>query len=244
MKFTIGKIIAMTALVAVANVTFNATNSSAATRAEIKRMVVNEAMNSRVPPSLALAVAKVESDFQERALSTAGARGVMQIMPATAQSEFGVEVGELWNPQLNIRLGIDYLEQLYDQYGGKWNLALSHYNGGTLKGKGANATPHGYTQKYVKSVLNWHRRYSDQATVWRTARNEAVGGWTPARTRINKRAMPRRIVVRELPTASVVRWRSAVETKAASDLDDLSRTRFPTHGPLDDFSPRVTWRDS
>ena len=55
MKFTIGKIIAMTALVAVANVTFNATNSSAATRAEIKRMVVNEAMNSRVPPLCRLA---------------------------------------------------------------------------------------------------------------------------------------------------------------------------------------------
>jgi hypothetical protein len=244
MKPTIGKIMVMTALLAVANVTFSATDANAATRAEIKRMVVNEAMNSRVPPSLALAVAKVESDFQERALSTAGARGVMQIMPATARSEFGVEVGELWNPRLNIQLGIDYLEQLYDQYGGKWNLALSHYNGGTLQGKGANAKPHGYTRKYVKSVQNWHRRYLDQATVWRTASNEAVEGWTPARTRIKKRAAPRRIVVRELPTASVVRWRPAVETKVTPDLDALSRSRFPTHGLLDDFSPRVTWRDS
>lgn len=100
-------------------------------------MVVEEAhRNGTVPPSLALAVAKVESGFDEGAESSFGARGVMQIMPKTAKDEFQVSADRLWDPRLNIQVGIAYLEQLYHQYGQRWNLALSHYNGGTLKGKG------------------------------------------------------------------------------------------------------------
>jgi soluble lytic murein transglycosylase-like protein len=111
-----------------------ATAADAATRTEVKRMVIEEARNSIVPPALALAVAKIESDFQDRVLSHKGARGVMQIMPATARGEFGVDADELWDPRLNVQLGIDFLERLHAQYGGRWELALSHYNGGTLKG--------------------------------------------------------------------------------------------------------------
>ncbi len=55
--------------------------AQAATRSDVKQIIIQEAQNSRVPASLALAVAKVESDFLEDALSSAGARGVMQIMP-------------------------------------------------------------------------------------------------------------------------------------------------------------------
>jgi len=242
MNLSVGKIAVLAAMVAI--VAFDA---AAATRSEIKRMVVEEALNSRVPPSLALAVAKVESDFQQKALSTAGARGVMQIMPATARSEFGINADELWSPRLNIQLGIDYLQRLYDQYGGKWELALSHYNGGTLSGKGANATPHGYTRKYVKNVLNWHRRYTDQARVWRTDAHDVTSGWTPARTRVANRPNPGQIVVRESPPAAIVRWYPADRRVAPNKLDNLTdtilRRRFPTGGILDDFSPRVTWRD-
>src|SRR5581483_6582967 len=102
----------------------------ALTSFEVQRMVVEEAMNSRVPPPLALAVAKVESNFTPEAESPVGARGVMQIMPKTARDVFGVRENELWNTRLNIRLGLDYLTQLYDLYGKRWDLALSHYNGG------------------------------------------------------------------------------------------------------------------
>ena len=76
-------------------------------------------MNSIVPPALALAVAKVESDFNAAALSSAGARGVMQIMPDTGRDEFSVEEDELWNARLSIQLGIDYLGQLYRQDGSR-----------------------------------------------------------------------------------------------------------------------------
>ena len=139
-------------------------------RFEIKRIVLEEATNSIVPPALALAVAKVESDFNTYALSSAGARGVMQIMPRTGREEFGVGEGELWNARLNIRLGIDYLAQLYRQYSGRWDLALSHYNGGTLRGHGRFSRPHPYTRQYVRSVQRWQRRYQRGASVWRVAR--------------------------------------------------------------------------
>lgn len=128
---------------------------------DVQRMILEEAANSRVPPALALALARVESNFAPRALSPAGARGVMQLMPKTARDVFGVREDELWNARLNIQLGLDYLEQLYDQYGGRWDLALSHYNGGTLTGgAGARAIPHDYTRKYVADVLRWQRIYS------------------------------------------------------------------------------------
>lgn len=142
---------------------------------DVQRIILEEAANGRVPPALALAVARVESNFAARALSPAGARGVMQLMPKTARDVFGVREDELWNARLNIQLGLDYLEQLYDQYGGRWDLALSHYNGGTLTGgAGARAIPHTYTRKYVADVLHWQRVYSaavfEQPSIrWRRA---------------------------------------------------------------------------
>ncbi len=136
--------------------------AQAKSRFEIKQMVMSEAEQSTVPVSLALAVAKVESDFNEKALSSAGARGVMQIMPATAQLEFGVHPDELWTAEENIRLGIRFLEKLYTQYDENWELALSHYNGGTLKNKRA----HTFNQGYVRKVQKWEQVYFEQASLW------------------------------------------------------------------------------
>ena len=144
------------------------------TRNQVKKIVIQESINSIVPPSLALAVAKVESDFNPKALSSAGARGIMQIMPRTGRQEFGVNENELWDPRLNIQLGIDYLAQLYRQYGNRWDLALSHYNGGTLRGHGRNARPHRYTRRYVRNVQKWQRRYKEQALIWRVANRDVM----------------------------------------------------------------------
>lgn len=140
-------------------------SAEAATRADVKKLVIEEAELTKVPPSLALAIAKVESNFRDYALGTQGERGVMQIMPSTARGEFGVPVEQLWNGRLNINLGLKYLENLYEQYGGRWHLALSHYNGGTLKGRGANAIPHSYTREYVTKVLGWKNTFERRNTV-------------------------------------------------------------------------------
>jgi len=128
---------------------------------EIERLVVEEARQSAiVPTEIAVAVARVESNFNASAESHKGARGVMQIMPRTARTEFGVDPDSLWDPRTNIRLGVMFLEDLYRAYGNRWDAALSHYNGGTLKG-GMNRTsePHEHTREYVASVMRWARHY-------------------------------------------------------------------------------------
>ena len=157
-----------------------ATGAAALARTEVKRIVVEEARKSRVPPALAMAVAKVESNFNDRALSSAGARGVMQIMPATGRGVFKVEASELWKPRSNVQLGISFLDQLRRQYG-DWDLALSHYNGGSLKrGADGKFKPHGYTRKYVAAVKRWWRRYEQEAGYQRVAsRDSKLNGRDP-----------------------------------------------------------------
>jgi hypothetical protein len=135
--------------------------AQAETALEVQRIILEEAAHSVVPPALVLAVARVESNFEPRAESPTGAKGVMQLMPKTARDVFGVPEYKLWNARLNIQLGINYLAQLYAQYGERWDLALSHYNGGTLEGgSGPYAIPHDYTRKYVADVLHWRDVYA------------------------------------------------------------------------------------
>jgi hypothetical protein len=132
----------------------------------VHQTIVDEALkNGTVPPSLALAVARIESNFRPLAKSSAGARGVMQIMPATARGEFGVEAHRLWDAQTNVRLGVTYLERLYRIYGERWDLALSHYNGGSLKKRGGRFVAHRYTTGYVADTMKWWRRYQKDETV-------------------------------------------------------------------------------
>ena len=225
------------------------TKADASTRNDIKKIVVEEAENSLVPTALALAVARIESNFDPNALSSAGARGVMQIMPATARNEFGIDEDELWNARLNIQLGISYLEQLFNQYGGRWDLALSHYNGGTLKGgSGASARPHAYTRKYVASVQNWQSKYTDQSKVWQVAENaDNKSGWRSARTKVKStvvRPWHKRVNTRESlnknPIRTVVRWTPARnnnhEIKSISYYSSFEERLRLVRNSLDDFS--------
>ena len=113
-----------------------AVDAVAATAPEVQRIVVEEALNSRVPPSLALAVARVESNFRDNAESHAGARGMMQLMPGTAREEAG-KIGVSYmsadltgNPSYNIRLGDAHFARLMDRYGGAYPLAIAAYNAG------------------------------------------------------------------------------------------------------------------
>lgn len=131
---------------------------------EIREMIRRLAKeDGRVPASLVLAVAKVESNFDPDALSFKGARGVMQIMPDTAKKELHVHPDDLWDPETNISLGIEYLARLYEQYGNRWDAALSHYNGGSLSGDPVTAHPHAYNAGYVRTVLALQESFDDAA---------------------------------------------------------------------------------
>ncbi|MEG3619697.1 lytic transglycosylase domain-containing protein [Magnetovibrio sp. PR-2] len=183
----------------------------ALTRVEVKRLVVETALDKNVPPSLALAVAKVESDFNAHALSPAGARGVMQIMPKTAQDEFGVAEDDLWDAQTNVRLGVRFLKELHHMYGERWELALSHYNGGSLNRSGADAHPHAYTRRYVKSVMKWQQVYTEQNAVWQVLSDQTEN------VRVAK-AAPKSDVPKDVPEdvqeLDIVEWESHAEDVA------------------------------
>ena len=131
-----------------------ASQSQPYTKKDIHQMIITEALKSqRVRPELALAVARVESGFNAEAVSPKGAIGVMQIMPKTAASVFGVERSRLFDAQLNIRLGVQFLDSLLHRYRGREDLALSHYNGGSKVGKWPDSRVIPYTRSYVSKVL-------------------------------------------------------------------------------------------
>ena len=128
-------------------------------QSKIKAMVVREARNLGVPASLALAVAHAESSFNSAAVSRKGARGVMQIMPSTALGEYGIEPHRLWNPRVNIRLGLHYLERLIRKFNGRTDLALSFYNGGSAVGPPSRARVIPATYPYIRKVRHLQKIY-------------------------------------------------------------------------------------
>jgi soluble lytic murein transglycosylase-like protein len=104
-----------------------------------------------VDASLVRAVIQVESGFEPKARSSAGAVGLMQVMPATAR-QYGVTGRRLYDPRANIEAGIKHLKSLLDHL--PLHLALAAYNAG----EGAvqrfqGVPPYPETQKYVSSIL-------------------------------------------------------------------------------------------
>jgi soluble lytic murein transglycosylase-like protein len=103
---------------------------------DVARAIVVEAHRHRLEPSLVLAVMHVESRFYNFAVSPVGAIGLMQVMPETG-AELAARMGidwvgpqSLFDPTTNVRLGVAYLRQLSDRYGGSISTALAAYNWG------------------------------------------------------------------------------------------------------------------
>ena len=98
-------------------------------------IIRQQARDKDLDPALVAAVIYTESHFRDQT-SAAGAQGLMQITPRTAQDiarkSGGIrfELGDLSTPQVNIAYGTFYLRYLLDRYGGNETLALAAYNGG------------------------------------------------------------------------------------------------------------------
>jgi len=140
----------------------NKASARAVPRQEAKAIVIEEARRMGVPVSLALAVAHAESNFNAGAESHKGARGVMQIMPATARGEYGLSPDLLWEPRINVRVGLHFLKRLLRRYRGRIDLALSYYNGGSAVGDLPHARVIPATVKYVARVQRLQKRYGAQ----------------------------------------------------------------------------------
>jgi soluble lytic murein transglycosylase-like protein len=106
-----------------------------------------------VDERLVHAVIQVESNYASNARSPKGAIGLMQLMPATA-ARFGAEsVESLFDPRVNVDIGVRYLRELLDRFG-RTDLALAAYNAGegAVVRHGYQVPPYRETQDYVRKV--------------------------------------------------------------------------------------------
>jgi soluble lytic murein transglycosylase-like protein len=108
------------------------------------------ARDNGVDPSLVKAVALVESGFNAKAVSSKGARGLMQLMPATAK-QYGVS--DIHDPYQNLRAGAAHLRGLLDEFDGNVTLALAAYNAGSGAVRRYGGVPaYAETRDYVKKI--------------------------------------------------------------------------------------------
>jgi len=111
----------------------------------------------QIPEQLVRAVIKVESDYDARAVSYAGARGLMQLMPETAE-RLGVK--EIHDPRENIFGGVRYLRLLANMFNGDLELTVAAYNAGeNAVINHGGIPPFQETRLYVVKVTKFYRRY-------------------------------------------------------------------------------------
>ena len=105
------------------------------------------------------AIIKAESDFDPRAVSKKGAKGLMQIMP---QNFKRLGVKDPFNPSENIDAGARYFKQMFDRFKGKLALSLAAYNAGpTAVDRYKTVPPFEETEEYVRRVLKYYYNYKN-----------------------------------------------------------------------------------
>ena len=131
-----------------------------------------------VPESVIFAVIYCESNFDADALSPVGAKGLMQMMPATFKEMQGYlkethEENDLFDPEISIRYGTYYLSRMYKHFG-NWETAFAAYNAGptivskwlkdtdySTDGKTLSHIPYSETSHYVKKVSGLVEKYNE-----------------------------------------------------------------------------------
>jgi soluble lytic murein transglycosylase-like protein len=120
--------------------------------ANIDQLVDQTASRFQVDPELIRAIVRVESGYDPKAISSKGAMGLMQLIPATAQ-RFGV--ANPFDPKQNLEGGVNYLKYLLALFGGDLSLSLAAYNAGehsVQRSGGIPAIPE--TRDYVRKVTS------------------------------------------------------------------------------------------
>jgi len=111
----------------------------------------------QIPEALIRAVIRVESDFDPRAVSPANARGLMQMIPETAERML---VTDVFDPRQNIFGGVRYLRVLANTFNGDLALTVAAYNAGEgAVIRNGGIPPYPETQDYVVKVIGYYRQY-------------------------------------------------------------------------------------
>jgi soluble lytic murein transglycosylase-like protein len=135
-----------------------------------------------VPHALVKAVIRQESGFRSDAVSSAGARGLMQVMPETA-ARMGVSPARLFDPGPNVAVGVRLLALLLERYEGDIVDALVAYNAGA-HAAGAPIPRNRETPAYVWRVLVFYERYRSRPS--QSSLESLRGGHSQKRTQPRK----------------------------------------------------------
>ncbi|MCP3952795.1 MAG: lytic transglycosylase domain-containing protein [Desulfobacterales bacterium] len=115
-----------------------------------------------VEAALIQAIIMAESSYNPHAVSHRGAAGLMQLMPATADS---MGVKDRFDPEHNIDGGVRYFKRLLVRFDGDKRLALAAYNAGARKVRQYNGIPpYKTTRSYIARVFQYYQTYKDLAT--------------------------------------------------------------------------------
>lgn len=120
-------------------------------------LIVDTANKYNIDGNLIKAIIKVESNFNHKAVSKKGAKGLMQLMPQTASM---LGVSDCFHPQNNIDGGIRHMSYLLGLYNGNLRLALAAYNAGEgAVAKYGGVPPYAETKSYVRQVMDNYKQY-------------------------------------------------------------------------------------
>lgn len=125
--------------------------------ADLEKLIDATSRRYGVETALVHAVVRAESAFDHLAVSSAGAQGLMQLMPETAQE---VGVRDVFHPQQNLEGGVYYLRSLLDRFNGDYRLALAGYNAGPgAVERFGGVPPYSETMDYVERVFRYRQEY-------------------------------------------------------------------------------------
>src|SRR5660397_177632 len=111
-----------------------------------------------LPPALVHAIIKADSNVQRKAISSRGAKGVMQLMPFTSKR---LRVNDPFDPSENIEGGIKYIKELLVTFEGNLTNTVAAYNAGPAAvRKYGGVPPYQETRLYVRRVMDLYRQYS------------------------------------------------------------------------------------
>lgn len=138
--------------------------SSTAASNGLQDVVNRESLAEKIDPALVHAVIRAESNYNPVAVSSKGARGLMQLMPDTAR-RYGVS--DAFDPEQNIRAGVRHLAMLMGRFGNDLRLVLAAYNAGegAVAAYGNRIPPYRETLQYVPRVLEYYSRYQARRRV-------------------------------------------------------------------------------
>ncbi|HEY0098909.1 MAG TPA: lytic transglycosylase domain-containing protein [Pyrinomonadaceae bacterium] len=132
---------------------------------KVDSYIADSSARHGVDPVLIYSIMHRESAFKKMAVSYKGARGLMQLMPATA-ARFGVR--NIFDPAQNIEAGTRYMRWLLNRFGGDVGLALAGYNAGEgAVDKYRGVPPYRETQEYVKRISQRYALMRDPQTARR-----------------------------------------------------------------------------